>query len=280
MAEGRLAIGVSLGSVGRDVAWWLDSAVRLEAAGYDGIWCSDHFMSKGDPRTPVLEAWTLLAAAAARTERVRLGTFVMNVMNRHPAVVAQMAGTLQVLARGRLVLGVGIGGHAREHVALGIPFPPAPERAARLEEAVATLRALWTGGPVDRPSPYYPLRGATAFPRPPPPPAIIIGAQTPRGARLAGRIADGWTAPTETFERDLPVYLEGLAEAGRARVDQEVIVGYEAGRSDRDALVGTAWVQTPREEVASWQARGADGVIVSARTPADVDALVEAAERW
>jgi alkanesulfonate monooxygenase SsuD/methylene tetrahydromethanopterin reductase-like flavin-dependent oxidoreductase (luciferase family) len=204
----------------------------------------------------------------------------MNVMNRHPAVVARMAATLQVIARGRFVLGIGIGGHPREHVALGIPFPPAPERVARLEEAVATLRALWTGGPVDRASPYYPLRGATAFPRPPSPPAIIVGAQTHRGARLAGRIADGWTAPIETFERDLPGYLEGLAESGRSRADQEVIVGYEAGRSDRDALVGTAWVEAPRDEVASWQARGADGAVVSARTPADVDALVKAAERW
>jgi alkanesulfonate monooxygenase SsuD/methylene tetrahydromethanopterin reductase-like flavin-dependent oxidoreductase (luciferase family) len=276
----RTPLGVILGSVGREGAWWLESAVRLEAAGYDGIWCSDHYMSRGDRRTPVLEVWTLLAAAAALTKRVRLGPFVLNVMNRHPAVVASMAATLQAVATGRLVLGIGIGGHPAEHEALGIPFPAAPERVARLEEAVAVLRALWAGGPVDRSSPYYPLRGATGFPRPEPPPPIIVGAQTPRGARMAARIADGWTAPVATFERDLPAYLEALAVSGRARADQEVIVSYEAGRSDRDALVGTVWAQAPREEVARLQTLGADSVVVTARTPADVDALVAAADRW
>ena len=141
-------------------------------------------------------------------------------------------------------------------------------------------RALWAGGPVDRPSSLYPLRGAVSYARPEPAPPIIIGAQTARGARLAAGIADGWTAPIETFERDLPAYLKALAACGRSRAEQEVIVSYEAGRSDVDAIVGTVWAEAPLEEVARWQARGADGVIVTARTPADVDALVEAARRW
>jgi alkanesulfonate monooxygenase SsuD/methylene tetrahydromethanopterin reductase-like flavin-dependent oxidoreductase (luciferase family) len=279
-ARGGPPIGVCLGSIGRDVAWWLASAQRLEAAGYDGLWCWDHFIARGDRRTPVLEVWTLLSAAAAVTHRVRLGTFVLNVMNRHPAVVARMAATFQAVAHGRLVLGIGIGGHPREHEALGIDFPPVMERVARLEEAVAVLRALWSGGPVDRPSRFYPLAQAFGFPVPDPQPRIVIGAQSGRGARLAARIADGWTAPIETFERDLPAYLEALAALGRERSDQEVLVAFEAGRSDRDSLVGTAWVEAPRDELARWQERGADGVIVTARTPADVDALVAAAERW
>jgi alkanesulfonate monooxygenase SsuD/methylene tetrahydromethanopterin reductase-like flavin-dependent oxidoreductase (luciferase family) len=280
MADGRPAIGVSLGAVGREANWWLESARRLDAAGYDGIWCSDHFISRGNRRTPVLESWTVLSAAAPVTRHVRLGTFVLNVMNRHPAVVARMATTLQAVCEGRLVIGMGIGGHPAEHVALGIPFPRAAERLVHLREAVAVMRALWAGGPVDRASSLYPLRGAVAFPRPEPPPPILIGAQTARGARLAARIADGWTAPLETFERDLPAYLKALAACGRSRADQEVIVSYEAGRSDRDAIVGTAWGEAPLEELARWQERGADGVIVTARTPADVDALVEAARRW
>jgi len=278
--RGQLPIGVCLGSIGPDADWWLASARRLEAAGYDGVWCWDHFISRGDRRTPVLEAWTMLAAAAAQTERLRLGSFVLNVMNRHPAVVARMAATLQAVAGGRLVLGIGIGGHPAEHRALGIPFPDAPERAARLEEAVAVLRALWSGGPVDRDSPFYPLRGAMGFPRPDPAPAIIVGAQTRTGSRLAARIGDGWTAPSETFERDLPGYMASLAEAGRERGGQELLVAFEGGRSDRDALAGSAWIEAPRAELARWQAAGADGVIVTARTPADVDALVAAAGRW
>jgi hypothetical protein len=97
---------------------------------------------------------------------------------------------------------------------------------------------------------------------------------------VAARVGDGWTAPIEPFERDLPAYLEALAAADRPRAGQEVIVSYEAGRSDRDALVGTAWAEAPLEELAHWQARGADGVVVSARTPGDVEALLAAAERW
>lgn len=68
-----------------------------------------------------------------------------------------MAATLQEVSRGRLVLGIGIGGHPAEHEAYGIPFPPVPERVSRLEEAVAVLRALWSGEPVTLDSPFYPL---------------------------------------------------------------------------------------------------------------------------
>jgi alkanesulfonate monooxygenase SsuD/methylene tetrahydromethanopterin reductase-like flavin-dependent oxidoreductase (luciferase family) len=280
-AAGRLRIGVCLGSIGADARWWLESARRLEAAGYDGIWCWDHFISRGDRRTPVLEGWTMLTAAAARTDRIRLGTYVANVMNRHPAVLARMAATLQSVAGGRLVLGIGIGGHPAEHEALGIPFPPARERLARLEDAIGVMRALWSGGPVDRDSPFYPLRRAVAFPRPQPAPRIVIGAQTAAGTRLAARIADGWTSPVQTFERYLPAYLGALAKAGRERTAQEVLVAFEAGRSDRDALLpGTAWVESPREELERWRAAGADGAIVTARTPSDVDALVHAAAHW
>ena len=114
-------------------------------------------MGRGDLTVPVVEGWTALAMAAGATSRIEVGSFVLNVMNRHPAVVARMASTLQIASGGRLILGVGIGGHPKEHAAYGIDFPDAPERVARLEEAVAVIRALWTGGPVTRPSPFYPF---------------------------------------------------------------------------------------------------------------------------
>jgi alkanesulfonate monooxygenase SsuD/methylene tetrahydromethanopterin reductase-like flavin-dependent oxidoreductase (luciferase family) len=88
------------------VRWWLDSARRLDAAGYAGVWSWDHFVSRGVRTDPVLEAWTTLTAAAMVTERVTVGTFVANVMNRHPAVVARMAAMLQEASGGRLVLGI------------------------------------------------------------------------------------------------------------------------------------------------------------------------------
>jgi alkanesulfonate monooxygenase SsuD/methylene tetrahydromethanopterin reductase-like flavin-dependent oxidoreductase (luciferase family) len=275
-----LPIGVCLGTVGATADWWLESARRLDEAGYAGIWCWDHFIGKGDRTVPVLEQWMILAAAAAVTRRVTLGTFVTNVMNRHPAVVAKMAATLQAVSHGRFVLGIGIGGHPAEHAAYGIEFPAPGERATRLEEAVSVIRALWTGGPVNRDGPAYPLRDAVAHPVPDPAPPIVVGGETTAGARLAARVGDGWTAFDATFERDLPTYLEELRQAGRKRADQRVIVAFQAGRSGVDALRNSPWLAEPRATLARWHAAGADGAIVTARTAGDVDGLVEAARRW
>ena len=167
-SEDGLPIGVCLRAIRAEPLWWLESARRLEAAGYKGLWCWDHFMGKGDPTVPVVEDWTILAMAAAQTERVTVGPFVLNVMNRHPALVARMASTLQIASGGRLVLGIGIGGAPKEHAAYGMAFPDPAERASRLEEAIAVIRALWTGGPVTRESPYLPAGGCRGLPDPDP----------------------------------------------------------------------------------------------------------------
>ena len=90
-----MPIGVALGSMGATASWWLESAQRLEAAGYHAVWSWDHFVAGKDRSVPVLEQWTILSAAAGTTSRIGLGTFVSNVMNRHPAVLARMASTLQ-----------------------------------------------------------------------------------------------------------------------------------------------------------------------------------------
>ena len=277
--DGRLPIGVCLRTVRSEPGWWLESARRLDAAGYAGIWAWDHFMGKGDPTVPVVEGWTILAMAAAVTSRATVGSFVLNNMNRHPAVVARMASTLQIASGGRLILGLGIGGAPREHAAYGIDFPEAPERVARLEEAVAVMRALWSGGPVSRPSPFYPLSGATAYPVADPPPPILIGGETRPGARLAARIGDGWST-FENFEELLPIYLEALQAAGRRREDQLVLAGFQRDWLSDERIVDSPWVQAPRETWARWQAAGADGAIVLARTTEDVDALVAATDRW
>jgi alkanesulfonate monooxygenase SsuD/methylene tetrahydromethanopterin reductase-like flavin-dependent oxidoreductase (luciferase family) len=276
----RLPIGVCLRSIRAEPGWWLESAKRLDRAGYAGVWVWDHFMGRGDPSVPVVEAWTILSAAAAATERVTVGTFVVNVMNRHPAVLARMASTLQVVSGGRLVLGIGIGGHPAEHAALGIPFPPPAERVARLEEAVAVLRALWAGGPVTRPSPFYALADAYSRPIPEPPPRIVIGGETAAGARLAGRIGDGWTAFEDNFEANLPGYLEALEVSGRRREDQLLLVGFQGDWLDDARLDGSPWIREPRATWERWQAAGADGVIVTAKSTHDVDALIEAVARW
>lgn len=275
-----LPIGVTIRSIRAEPRWWLESARRLDDAGYSGLWSWDHFMGQGDTTVPVVEGWTILSLAAASTRRATVGTFVINVMNRHPAVLARMASTLQIASGGRLILGLGIGGAPREHKAYGIDFPEPRERVARLEEAVDVMRVLWTGGPVTRESPFYPLRGATAFPVAEPPPPIIVGGETPAGARLAGRIGDGWSAFDDNFEQNLPLYLESLEAAGRRREDQRVYVGFQGNWLGDESIADSAWVTSPRETWQRWEEAGADGAILLVRTTADVDALVEATDRW
>jgi alkanesulfonate monooxygenase SsuD/methylene tetrahydromethanopterin reductase-like flavin-dependent oxidoreductase (luciferase family) len=276
----RLPIGVSIRSIRAEPRWWLESARRLDEAGYAGVWSWDHFMGRGEPAVPVVEGWTILAMAAGATQHVTVGPFVLNVMNRHPAVVARMASTLHIASGGRLVLGIGIGGAPKEHEAYGIDFPPVVERVARLEEAVAVIRALWTGGPVTRESPFYPLRDAYAHPVPIPPPPIIVGGETPAGARLAARIGDGWSTFDDTYDKHQPIYLESLEAAGRRRSDQRVIVGFQGDWLSDESNADSPWVRAPRETWDRWLEAGADGVIILVRNTADVDRLVEAAGRW
>jgi alkanesulfonate monooxygenase SsuD/methylene tetrahydromethanopterin reductase-like flavin-dependent oxidoreductase (luciferase family) len=276
---GGLPIGVCLRTIRAEPGWWLESARRLDAAGYAGVWAWDHFVGQGEKTVPVVEGWTILAMAAAQTRQLTVGPFVLNVMNRHPAVVARMASTLQIASGGRLILGMGIGGAPREHAAYGIEFPEAPERVARLEEAVAVMRALWTGGPVSRPSTFYPLDTAHAFPVPDPPPPIVVGGETRTGARLAARIGDGWST-FENFEDHLPIYLEALEESGRRREDQLVIAGFQGEWLSDEPLADSPWVTAPRETWDHWHEVGADGVIVLARTTEDIDALVAATDHW
>jgi alkanesulfonate monooxygenase SsuD/methylene tetrahydromethanopterin reductase-like flavin-dependent oxidoreductase (luciferase family) len=281
MTADRLPIGVVLGTIGVDVAWWIDSARRLEAAGYAGVWSWDHFVSRGVKTDPVLEAWTTLTAAAAVTTRITVGSFVLNVMNRHPAVVARMAATLQQASGGRLVVGIGIGGHPAEHEVYGIPFPEPAERAARLREAVGVLRGLWSGGPVTIDGEFYPLHQAYASPIPEPVPPILVGAGTPAGVRLAAAVGDGWAAESDTFLDLEPRYREGLEAEGRDRASQRVVLGFGGTRKKgSDPLAGDPLLVAPRDELARWIELGADDIVLTARTTADVDALIEAAGRW
>lgn len=275
-----LPVGVAIGSIGATPQWWLESALRLEAAGYRAVWSWDHVVGKGDRTVPVVEQWTMLSVVAGATRSIRIGTFVTNVMNRHPALLARMASTLQEASGGRLTVGIGIGGGAPEHRAYGMAFPEPAERAARLEEAVAVIRALWSGGPVTRPSDFYPLDQAHAFPVPRPAPRLLIGAGTPAGVRLAARVGDGWAAEIEGFEELLPAYRDALEANARSLREQWIALGFGGGRSGEDALGGSPWVERPRDEWARWAAHGVDEIIVTARTTNDIDALVKAIDRW
>jgi alkanesulfonate monooxygenase SsuD/methylene tetrahydromethanopterin reductase-like flavin-dependent oxidoreductase (luciferase family) len=270
-------IGIALGTVNAEPRWWLESAIRLEAAGYHAVWAWDQLVGRGDRSVPVVEQWTILAAAAGATSRLGLGTFVTNVVLREPALLAKMATTLQNASGGRLTLGLGIGGGAKAAASYGMPFSEKAERLRRLEEAVAVIRALWTGGPVSLDGQFYPLTDAYAFPMPKPTPRILIGAQSPGGVRLAARIGDGWAAEGPAFEAYGQAYLEALAAAGKRRSDGWIVLGFGGEeKGGANALDDSRWISDPIGEWRRWHEAGADEVIVTARTPSDVDRLIAA----
>lgn len=270
-------VGVNLTTIGVEARWWLDAARRLEASGYGAAWAWDHFVSRGRLDDPMLECWTTLAATAAVTSRIRVGSFVTNVMNRHPAVLARMVATIADMAPGRVELGIGIGGHPAEHIAYGIDFPPPPERAARLEEAIWVLRALFTGGPVSYAGAWYRLAEAYASPAPRPAPRIVIGGERPAGARLAARVGDAWTCMEAHYDALRPVFEGALAAAGRSRSEVAVIVGCDVPRGD--ALAQAPAIIDPAAWAEEWQGRGADELVLHWVGPDQLDAVLAAGER-
>jgi alkanesulfonate monooxygenase SsuD/methylene tetrahydromethanopterin reductase-like flavin-dependent oxidoreductase (luciferase family) len=272
-----IPIGVNPTTIGVSAAWWLEAALRVEAAGFRTAWAWDHFVTfarDGRLRDPVLECWTLLAAVAAATRTLRVGSFVSNVMNRHPALLAREAATVADLAGAgdRLELGIGIGGHPAEHAAYGMEFPEARDRAARLEEALSVLRLLLGGGPVDFDGTFYRMRAAHAFPVPQPRPRLIVGAETRAGARIAARSADAMTTFGAHWERVYAAFLVGLEAAGRSRADVSVLLAIDV---DPDA----ANLRDLGALASRWQEKGADELILHWVRPVDLDAVLAAGER-
>ena len=167
-----------------------------EEAGFDGAWVFDHFQALyGDRRGPCMEAWTLLAALAASSERIRLGALVTGVTYRHPSILATEAITVDHVSNGRLEMSLGAAWMEAEHRELGIPFPPRKERFERLEEAVQVVKLVMTTDGATFEGRHYQLRGASYLPRPVqrPHPPIWIGAGGPRHTiPVAARHADVW----------------------------------------------------------------------------------------
>lgn len=134
---------------------------------FEHAWVNDHFMSLGDDTAaPFLEGWTLLAALAAGTRRLRVGVMVTDNTFRHPAVLAKMAATIDIISHGRLNFGIGAGWSEQEHRAYGIPLPPPGERIRRLDEACELIRRLWTEPLVSFAGRYYQLSEAPCEPKP------------------------------------------------------------------------------------------------------------------
>src|SRR5947209_13465132 len=178
------------------------AAVAAEEAGFDGLWTWDHLRDPDSESGPgVPEAWTVLTALAEATRRISLGPLVLNVANRHPGVLANMAATFQAVSGGRLLLGIGAGGsqrtpYAAEQRAIGQSVERDEARAGKVVEAIELIRRLWSGH--------------AGFLRPEPPPPIIVGGFGPRMASIAGRHADGFN--TQAFHPQLGALVQRARE--------------------------------------------------------------------
>jgi coenzyme F420-dependent glucose-6-phosphate dehydrogenase len=202
---------------------------QAERLGFDSVFVSDHLQPwrHDGGHAPAALPW--LGALAARTERVLIGTSVLTPTFRyHPAVIAQAFATLGCLAPGRVVLGVGSGESLNE-VPLGTPWPDGKERFARLKEAVALIRQLWTADRVTFEGTYYRTELATIYDKPEQPVPIYIGASGPAATRLAGRVADGFIT-TSGKGHDLytgtllPAVREGADKADRKLADIDLMI--------------------------------------------------------
>jgi|1186.fasta_scaffold116986_2 probable F420-dependent oxidoreductase len=239
-----------------------------EAGGIDSLWVYDHFIFRmaGEPEDGIHEAWTLLSAVAAVTERVELGTIVLGTGFRPPALLAKMAATLDEVSDGRLILGLGTGWHEPEYVAFGYPFD---HRVGRFEEALGIIVPLLGGERVTANGRWYQVDDAVLIP-PPPRPArlpgrlpILIAGKGERMLRLVARHADAWNAawfglPDERFEARRADLQRALDAEGRDPATIMITVGLTV---DRQAAAGGR--------------PGAPGALA-----ADPDALARAFESW
>ncbi len=194
-----------------------DSIPSIEHA-----WLFDHFMPlRADFTDPCLEGWTVLAAFAAVTKRLRLGLTVSGNTYRHPAVLANMAATVDIISGGRLDFGIGAGIHETEHNAYGIPLYTPGERIRRLGEACEIIRRMWTEAAPSFAGNYYQLKDAYCEPKPvqkPYPPFVIGGIGEKLTLRIVAQYAAIWNfvgGGVELFQQKNAVLENHCAAIGR-----------------------------------------------------------------
>ena len=202
-------------------------AVAAEDAGADTVMVMDHFYQLpllGPTDHEMFEAYTLLGALAARTQKVKLGTLVTGVTYRNPAILAKIVTTLDVVSSGRAFLGIGAAWFDVEHEALGVPFPPVKERFERLEEALHICRAMFRGERPTIDGKHYSVKAAINSPAPVTPggPPIMIGGQGEKKTlRLMAQHAEmaNFTSGFDELPHKLEVLAAHCADASRDLAD-------------------------------------------------------------
>lgn len=255
-----------------------------ERLGFHGVFRSDHWLPMGvSPAHAATDAWATLAGLARETRRVRLGLLVTPITFRHPSAVAKMAATIDQMSGGRLELGYGAGWYEAEHRAYGIPFPPAPERMDRLEEALQVVRALFGPGLASFDGRHYRLQAAPGQPKPAQErlPIIVGGGGPRRTPRLAAQYADEYNSGGDlnAFGERRAQVVAACERLGRDPTSLRyswmgaALVGRDEAEVERRAVqLGAAWGR-PRDEaltmLGTWRQSGVVGTPDQARAMLD-----------
>lgn len=195
-----------------EAAFFRTVARTVEDLGYDSLWATDHLSFAH----PILEGLVALSFFAGCTQRLELGTGIYLLPLRHPSVVAKQVASLDVLAGGRVLFGIGVGGESdRDFAAVGIP---AEERGARADEAIDAVRTLWTRRSASFHGRFFRFDDVTIDPPPVRVPPIWVGGRAPKALARAGRRGDGWLAYLQSvggFTQGLTTVRQEAADAGR-----------------------------------------------------------------
>jgi probable F420-dependent oxidoreductase len=230
-------IGIQLPEVEREVRWseYLAMARAAETVGFDSIWVGDHLLYRGDDgreRGP-WDAWTLLAALAAGTQRVQLGPLVACTAFHPPGLIARMAATLAEVSGGRFVLGLGAGWNEEEFRAFGLPFD---HRVSRFEESFTIIRRLLAGERVTCAGRHFQTRDAVLIPAPRARPRLMIGSNGPRMLAIALPHVDVWNSWYEDFGNSA----DGFAELSDRISEAARRAGRDPDEIERSACVYVA----------------------------------------
>ncbi len=228
-----------------------DRANLCEKLGYHSIWLVDHFWTRGMPDLDHVEALTMMAALAARTEKIRIGTLVLCNSYRNPALLAKSLTTIDHISNGRLEVGIGAGWMDEEYRAYGYEFPETPVRLKQLQEGLEILKAML--GPDKKPSfkgKYYSIEGAANNPKPiqKPVPITIGGSGEKVMLRLVAKYADRWNCPAgyQSFEHKFNVLKEHAKKVGRnldeINISEQLLVCI----GNNDAEVEQKWAAAQR----------------------------------
>ncbi|UQU67315.1 TIGR03560 family F420-dependent LLM class oxidoreductase [Couchioplanes caeruleus] len=263
---------------GQPYADMLEVARHAADTGWDGVWVADHFMPNAAPGrhpfTPTLEAGSLVAALGASVPRVRIGTLVYGNTYRHPAVVANMAATVDHITGGRFTLGMGAGWQVNEHEQYGIELPPVKQLLDRFVEALQVLHGLLRQPRTTFDGAYYRLADAICEPKPvqDPLPILIGGSGEKRMLRIVAEYADAWNTwgRPDLIAHKSAVLDQHCAAVGRepkaiARTAQALtkVGGELPGDLPMPAIGGSVAKLT--EEIEAYRAIGLDELIVPDR---------------